>query len=285
MTEIKTGLELLREPFPAHQISKLPKGTKAQNDCKAEDKRKCAICGGWHHPQVIHLDYVGHAALTDRLLDCDLLWNWTPFALEDGLPKFDVSGGLWINLTVCGHTRPGYGNAEKSQYKSAGDREKETIGDALRNAAMRFGAALELWHKGELHVLDDDAATGKFEGAKVYSLKGSKIPLPNVDGMGDELPAFDVPEPEILPTEGEVQEPLLVPGSTLHKTIEGLIVEYQIEREIFKQWLVAKNKIGFKGERPSLSTMSIEDAKNMVLKWNPTVMAYNKWLLKQSGGE
>ena len=29
---------------------------------------------------------------------------------------------------------------------------KERIGDALRNAAMRFGAALDLWHKGELHA-------------------------------------------------------------------------------------------------------------------------------------
>ena len=33
---------------------------------------------------------------------------------------------------------------------------KERIGDALRNAAMRFGAALDLWHKGDLH-LDPDA--------------------------------------------------------------------------------------------------------------------------------
>ena len=34
------------------------------------------------------------------------------------------------------------------------DAMKERIGDALRNAAMRFGAALDLWHKGELHVED-----------------------------------------------------------------------------------------------------------------------------------
>jgi hypothetical protein len=33
---------------------------------------------------------------------------------------------------------------------------KERIGDALRNAAMRFGAALDLWHKGDLH-LDESA--------------------------------------------------------------------------------------------------------------------------------
>ena len=29
---------------------------------------------------------------------------------------------------------------------------KERIGDALRNAAMRFGAALDLWHKGDLYA-------------------------------------------------------------------------------------------------------------------------------------
>jgi hypothetical protein len=38
---------------------------------------------------------------------------------------------------------------------------KERIGDALRNAAMRFGAALDLWHKGDLHgdAEPDDAVT------------------------------------------------------------------------------------------------------------------------------
>ena len=35
---------------------------------------------------------------------------------------------------------------------------KERIGDALRNAAMRFGAALELWHKGELHAEPEPVA-------------------------------------------------------------------------------------------------------------------------------
>lgn len=154
MTEKKTGLELLREPFPANQISQLPKGTKAQNQCPDSEKRKCDICGGWHHPKIIHLSYVGHAALTDRLLDADPLWAWEPFALKDGLPAFDASGGLWIRLTVCNHTRAGYGHAEASNYKEIGSREKEVIGDALRNAAMRFGAALDLWHKGELHVED-----------------------------------------------------------------------------------------------------------------------------------
>ena len=153
-----TGLDLLREPFPAHQISKLPKPTEAQTKAVKEDFRKgirCQICGSWHHPDVVHLDYVGHAALTDRLLDVDPHWNWEPCAFDQhGSPAFDANGGLWIKLTVCGVTRLGYGHAGA---KKGGDAIKEIIGDALRNAAMRFGAALDLWHKGDLHGPDEEA--------------------------------------------------------------------------------------------------------------------------------
>lgn len=147
----------MRTPFPPHQISKLPKPTKAQTDEVKANYRKgirCAICGGWHHPDVIHLDYVGHAAITDRLLNVDPSWNWEPVAMDSsGLPAIDKDGGLWIRLTVLGVTRLGYGDA---QGKAGGDAMKERIGDALRNAAMRFGAALDLWHKGDLHLDDDD---------------------------------------------------------------------------------------------------------------------------------
>lgn len=153
----KIGLDLLREPFLPNQISKLPKPTKKQTeDVKADYKKgiRCQICGTWHHPDVVHLDYVGHAALTDRLLDADPSWSWEPVAFDaQGLPTLDKDGGMWIKLTVCGVTRFGYGDA---QGKSGGDATKERIGDALRNAAMRFGAALDLWHKGDLHVEDDD---------------------------------------------------------------------------------------------------------------------------------
>lgn len=152
---IYNGLTLLRKEFPDHQISKLPKPTKKQtDDLKANSSLgiRCKLCGGWHHKDVIHLDYVGHAALTDRLLNADLMWSWEPLAFdEQGLPRFDKSGGLWIKLTVQGMTRLGYGNAAPSDMKDIGSREKEVIGDALRNAAMRFGAALDLWHKGDLH--------------------------------------------------------------------------------------------------------------------------------------
>lgn len=147
-----TGLDLLRKPFPPHQISKLPKPTKAQTEAVRQDFKKgirCKICGTWHHPDVVHLDYVGHAALTDRLLDCDPHWTWEP-ATDPGLPS--PGKGMWIKLTVCGVSRLGYGHADG---KDGGDAIKETIGDALRNAAMRFGAALDLWHKGDLHIDED----------------------------------------------------------------------------------------------------------------------------------
>lgn len=155
MTEQKPdGLSQLREPFPANQISKLPKQMQRGD----QDKGRCEkgsrysadgyYCGGWH-ARSIHLDYVGHAAITDRLLNVDPGWTWEPVAFgQDGLPALDADGGLWIRLTVCGVTRLGYGDA---QGKTGGDAMKERIGDALRNAAMRFGAALDLWHKGDLH--------------------------------------------------------------------------------------------------------------------------------------
>lgn len=145
-------LRLLRKPFPDNQISALPKPTARQTEELKKDfslGSRCGVCGGWHQRDVVHLDYVGHAALTDRLLDADPEWSWEPLSLgQDGLPLFDAEGGLWIRLTVCGLTRIGYGD---SQGKKGPNAIKECIGDALRNAAMRFGAALDLWHKGELH--------------------------------------------------------------------------------------------------------------------------------------
>ena len=172
MTEKLTGLELLRAPFPENQISKLPKPTKAQTDALRADFRigiRCNLCGGWHHKDVIHLDYVGHAALTDRLLDCDIEWNYEWVATEpNGNPILDNDGGAWIRLTVCGVTRLGYGDA---QEKTGGNAMKERIGDALRNSAMRFGAALNLWHKGDLHIecdvnTDNNSMPSKFPDFK-----------------------------------------------------------------------------------------------------------------------
>lgn len=116
----------LRKPFPKESVGKLPKGGAM-------------------------LDYVGHAAVTDRLLTVDPGWSWEPFALDDhGLPALDRAGNLWIRLTICGTTRIGVGDG-----KSA----KECIGDAIRNAAMRFGVALDLWAKEDLVEFANAAAS------------------------------------------------------------------------------------------------------------------------------
>ena len=142
-------LQALRKPFPAHQISYLPKGG-------------------------VRLAYVGHAALTDRLLDVDPAWSWEPLSLDErGLPAFDANGGMWIRLTVAGVTRLGYGDAGT---KTGANAVKECIGDALRNAAMRFGAALELWHKGELHAdeVEDSPQRAEWLSSRKAAIFGAK---------------------------------------------------------------------------------------------------------------
>lgn len=173
----KTGLQRLREPFLPHQISLLPKPLK-----RDAPKGKCAECGGYHGLPAIHLNYVGHAALTDRLLECDEQWSWEPLAYgPDGLPMIDQAGGMWIKLTVCGLTRLGYGDA---QGKTGPDAMKERIGDALRNAAMRFGAALDLWHKGDLHGSQDDDEGNAGSGAPEKTVTKKKV----VESMGEQAP-------------------------------------------------------------------------------------------------
>ena len=117
---------LLRAPFPPERIGKIPRGG-------------------------VMVDFVGHADVTDRLLSVDPSWTWEPAGTDDhGLPVLSKDG-LWIKLTVCGVTRYGFGNADG---KTGPDVIKVMIGDAIKNAAMRFGVALDLWSKS-----DPDAPT------------------------------------------------------------------------------------------------------------------------------
>ncbi|WP_160051201.1 hypothetical protein [Nocardiopsis sp. FR26] len=148
--------DALREHFPAELVGKLPRitcGACSQNkgQCGDHRKKKCDECGVYTTPKHIHIDFVGHADVTNRLLDIDPEWNWEPFATdENGMPilEHDRAGnpvGLWIKLTVGDVTRIGYGSCPSDQFEAV----KVLIGDALRNAAMRFGVALNLWAKGE----------------------------------------------------------------------------------------------------------------------------------------
>lgn len=144
----------LRAPFPHDRIGLLPK--PFSRDAK---KGECDTCGKWHGLPALHLDYVGHGAVTERLLDVDPDWSWEPFAVgDDGLPVVGRRGEkavLWIRLTVLGQTRPGVGIVDWKKDEL----EKELIGDAIRNAAMRFGVALDLWIKGDKHEGSESDST------------------------------------------------------------------------------------------------------------------------------
>lgn len=146
----------LREPFPPEQIGQrpVPLDPEASSDM-------CPDCGLWHQLPARHLDYVGHAAVTARLLDVDDLWNWAPLSLDErGLPAFDEHGGLWITLTVAGVTRIGYGAADG---RTGPDAIKEAIGDAIRNAGMRCGVALSLWQSAPVAARAGEPATADAE--------------------------------------------------------------------------------------------------------------------------
>lgn len=173
----------LRTPFPPEQIEKLPKGGRM-------------------------LDYVGHAAVTARLLEVDPEWNWEPVAFTDtGLPRFscDANGhlvGLWIRLTVCGVTRLGFGSVAPGAF----DAEKQLIGDALRNAAMRFGVALDLWAKADLLGDYSGVAQSDERGAPKARNAGSS-PAPGTNSpraVNRETGEITAPEPEWKPQLGKL---------------------------------------------------------------------------------
>jgi hypothetical protein len=118
-------LASLRVPFPESVVGQLPRGG-------------------------VMLSFVGHATVTDRLLTVDPLWSWEPFAVDEyGAPAIairDEQAVLWIRLTICDVTRIGVGITSASKPEC----EKELISDAIRNAAMRFGVALDLWARDGL---------------------------------------------------------------------------------------------------------------------------------------
>lgn len=167
----------LRQPFPSSAVGKLPKPYK-----KDSPKGNCPECSGYHGLPAVHLDYVGHAATTDRLLTVDPDWSWEPMGTDQaGLPAPDAQGNLWIRLTVCGVTRIGVGD---------GASMKERIGDAIRNAAMRFGVALDLWSKEELEQAHGPASLPPFSehGTHETSVPGD-APAPPPEASQEHPPS------------------------------------------------------------------------------------------------
>jgi hypothetical protein len=150
VSDNETKWKALTAPFADDEIELLPKPFRKDAErgkCERPD-RNGQSCGGYHGLPAVHLTYVGHAGITMRLNEVvgPEGWSWEPLAYtEHGTPLFS-DGGMWIRLTVLGQSRIGYGDA---QGKTGPNAVKEVIGDAIRNAAMRFGVGTYLWSKSE----------------------------------------------------------------------------------------------------------------------------------------
>lgn len=167
-------LALLSKAFEQDEIEKLPKQLRKDDrdyDYCRQGSRVSAdghYCGG-RHARALHLDYIGHAGITDRLNQVDPLWTWEPMGYtQQGTPLMTDSG-MWGKLTVLGVTRIGFGDA---QGKTGANAVKETIGDFIRNAAMRFGVGTYLWSKS-------DAALAKKRGEEAPPEEPAQTPAPD----------------------------------------------------------------------------------------------------------
>jgi hypothetical protein len=183
-------LAVLRAPFDPAVVGKLPKVTcrdcSARNrDCTitSHEKAWCPTCKTRVSTAHMHVDFVGHAVVTDRLLSVDPEWSWT-WGVDDpatGRPSKELSiertpdgepVALWMALTVGGITKRDVG------YVEAGKSEpmKLLVADALCRAAMRFGVALELWAKNGLE--STEAEPGQPSTMATANGAGGRPPLP-----------------------------------------------------------------------------------------------------------
>lgn len=153
MTQDQHPWEALRAPFPEDQLELKPQPLKRNDEKKGrcgEDAFASADgmhCGGWH-ARAIHLTYVGHAGITDRLNEVCGEANWSLEPLSygpDGLPVIR-NGQLWVKLTIWGITKIEVGDADgRGGYEEG----KVIWSDALKRAAMRFGIGTYLWSKSD----------------------------------------------------------------------------------------------------------------------------------------
>ena len=157
-TKLRAVLSLYAVPDPKH-VERLPKGGTT-------------------------LDFVGHARITQWLIEIDPLWSIEPVAFDEaGLPARTkignmVQAGFW--LTLLGHRRYCVGSVEDRKS----DCGKELVSDAIRNGAMRFGIALDLWSKMPLgDEPDAPAPARKPAPKKAVSPSQPNMPAPHVVGV------------------------------------------------------------------------------------------------------
>lgn len=127
--------EQLRRPFEAHEINKLPKGKGSG------DLIQCDICGTRHYSRgIFHVDYVGHARVTERLNEVDPGWTMVPGAMQ--FPDEELVF-MPVAMTIFGVTHHEVGCASQDDDEWP----KQVYSDAITRAAMRFGVGLDLWKK------------------------------------------------------------------------------------------------------------------------------------------
>ena len=153
--------ERLTSPFPVTWIERLPKNLskddRRRGKCEPNGEGRFlsadgVYCGGYH-ARAVHLDYIGHAGITMRLNEvCTPAgWSWEPMVMaraEGGEFPAIPRDEFWIWLSI---KDPDTGEWIRKQgvgddYRGSA---KQAIGDALRNAAMRFGIGTYLWSKSE----------------------------------------------------------------------------------------------------------------------------------------
>jgi hypothetical protein len=149
-------LPLLREPFPKEQIGRLP----------ATANRPA-------------LDFVGHAAVTDRLNR--ICPDWT-FSI---LQRFEIGSTVWVHgrMEIAGVTREEYGQ---------GKNPLEAASHFIRRAAMRFGVAIDLWSREELETgipMAEVTSHGDPEPSYIPAAIGESSPELGTPAPGDGDPA------------------------------------------------------------------------------------------------
>lgn len=140
----------LRKDFPRKAVDYKPTiwcedCSQSKNGCARHAVISCAKCKQTITIAHKDLGYVNHGRVTERLLDADSGWYWTPMT-RDEWPADPGPHGMWIWLHVAGFPpMPGYGEHEPTKRMTPGNRIKAMISDAIKNAAYRRGVATKLW--------------------------------------------------------------------------------------------------------------------------------------------
>lgn len=181
MSERVVDWEALRAPFPPEQIGKLPKVKRDDGNPES-----CSVCGGYHAKgaAALHLDYVGHAWLTERLNNYGGDWE---LVRVDG-PNFPDDKLVWMEavLTIDGVRRSEVGCALLTKEEWP----KLLWSDVLTRCAMRHGIGLAMWQKDTPVGEDRDPPRGGARGAQNRSTGGvprgaaTVEPLDSIAAMG-----------------------------------------------------------------------------------------------------